>query len=310
MLGTLALVASAGACAQGASTSHKGKVAASDAGNSMDAGKMDAGKIISGPPDTGTPVGDIDAMLSPPMGDAETEMGEGGPDAACGTACCDGIKESSSPTFESDVDCGGPVCRKCLEGETCIANTDCESKICNAGKTCDATPDAGMPVNNCAGKPAGTACTDADCVTNTMCDALGNCGTVGNCATSPDSNCNKSTNAGHAYWVCDDNQEWSNARAKCTAVGMDLAHVDDMAENDFLKDAINNDASGQAWLGLTVMASAWSWSDDMSAPSFMHWNGGSTPSADSGQCGYGDDNGDWYSDDCTNSYGYVCEAIK
>lgn len=234
--------------------------------------------------------------------------GGDGIDAACGTACCNGKQDMSGPTFESDVDCGGPLCRKCLGGETCIANTDCESLVCNASKMCEAPMGGGG--GDCAGKAAGTACTDSACAMNTMCDGSGNCGVVGNCATMPGSNCTKSTHAGHAYWTCDESLDWTAARAKCTAVGMDLAHVNDMAENDFLAQEINDNANSNAWIGATVMGAAWVWIDDTQAISFASWVDGMMPAAVANQCAFGDDNGEWTGQVCTIMHGYVCEGVN
>lgn len=47
---------------------------------------------------------------------------------AAGT-CMDGIFNNAE-LGESDVDCGGPVCEKCLSGKACKLNTDCQSGNC------------------------------------------------------------------------------------------------------------------------------------------------------------------------------------
>jgi len=44
------------------------------------------------------------------------------------TICDDGIMDGS----ETDVDCGGSTCNKCLGGKSCLANTDCISGFCNS----------------------------------------------------------------------------------------------------------------------------------------------------------------------------------
>ncbi len=43
--------------------------------------------------------------------------------------CTDGIKNGS----ETDVDCGGGVCPKCKDGNTCVVATDCTTNTCSAG---------------------------------------------------------------------------------------------------------------------------------------------------------------------------------
>jgi hypothetical protein len=37
---------------------------------------------------------------------------------------------------ETDVDCGGLACPKCMSGKKCLADTDCTSNICKGNKTC------------------------------------------------------------------------------------------------------------------------------------------------------------------------------
>lgn len=270
----------------------------------MDGGGTD-GKTPP-PMEASTPTGMTDGG---PMADGAMQADAsdmGGIDAACGTNCCNGILDKTAPTFESDVDCGGPLCRKCEGGEICIANTDCASLVCNATKTCDA-PMMMTGMGPCAGKTAGMACTDSACPMNTMCDALGNCGIVGDCATEPESGCTKSTNAGHAYWACDQNQNWTDARAKCMTVGLDLVHIDDMAENEFVASEINDNAGSNAWIGASVVGGAWVWIDDMKAISYSAWD--SMPAAIANQCGWSDDNGVWNDQVCTISHGYVCEGV-
>jgi hypothetical protein len=34
---------------------------------------------------------------------------------------------------ESDVDCGGRVCRRCDKGSACVAHSDCSSSVCEGG---------------------------------------------------------------------------------------------------------------------------------------------------------------------------------
>ena len=48
-------------------------------------------------------------------------------------SCSDGVKNGQ----ETDIDCGGPNCRRCPDGEACFINNDCESNFCNrsAGPT-------------------------------------------------------------------------------------------------------------------------------------------------------------------------------
>src|SRR5438094_902824 len=45
--------------------------------------------------------------------------------------CTDGMKDDD----ESDVDCGGDTCRKCIGGQSCLHGSDCDSTICD-NNTC------------------------------------------------------------------------------------------------------------------------------------------------------------------------------
>jgi hypothetical protein len=207
--------------------------------------------------------------------------GATGVDASCGTACCNGKQDENSPTFESDIDCGGPVCRKCTTGETCIANTDCESRICNTGKTCDAAPGG---TGGSGGSGGGMCCTD------------------------PGANCTMAMNGGHVYYFCDTESTWAAARASCMSGGMDLAHVNDMNENDFLAQEIGNSANNNAWLGGTVVAGAWVWIDDTQPITYSSWDSGA-PAATADQCVWADDNGAWMAEACGGMHGYVCEGM-
>jgi hypothetical protein len=84
--------------------------------------------------------------------------------------CDDGVQNG----LESDVDCGGPVCSACANGDSCGGNDDCASNSCEAGSCVEATCsdliknqgesdiDCGGPCGPC---DVGEGCVeDADCV--------------------------------------------------------------------------------------------------------------------------------------------------
>ncbi len=78
---------------------------------------------------------------------------------------------------ETDIDCGGPECSGCLEGESCVGSTDCLSQFCMGG-----------------------ACAPADCLVDADCASFSSACTVGVC--SPEKTCGASpTNEGGG---CDD----------------------------------------------------------------------------------------------------------
>ena len=67
------------------------------------------------------------------IGKAQCSMGEACLDTQCiSTACID----MSLDGAETDIDCGGPVCKPCGTGKTCLHGTDCASHIC--ASTCQA----------------------------------------------------------------------------------------------------------------------------------------------------------------------------
>lgn len=88
------------------------------------------------------------------------------------TSCNNKAKDG----LETDVDCGGPDCRKCSAGEDCSAPSDCQSGVCDGGvcqaPSCD-PPDGVINGNetglDCGGGscplcPAGQACLlSSDC---------------------------------------------------------------------------------------------------------------------------------------------------
>ncbi|APR74805.1 Multiple EGF-like-domain protein 3 precursor [Minicystis rosea] len=98
--------------------------------------------------------------------------------------CTDGKKNGD----ESDIDCGGTSCAKCVDGKGCDTGADCDSKVCSGG-TCLAPAcddkvmngdetDADCGGATCAKCDAGKGCAgDADC-------EGGSCGADGKCAAT------------------------------------------------------------------------------------------------------------------------------
>ena len=79
----------------------------------------------------------------------DNDLNQGGEDrnllvdkvvASCGAAaptCTDNVKNGN----ETDIDCGGGTCGACIDGKTCLVNSDCQSNICSG--TCQ--PSGGTP---------------------------------------------------------------------------------------------------------------------------------------------------------------------
>lgn len=49
-------------------------------------------------------------------------------DVTTDPACGDGIKDEA----ETDIDCGGPDCGKCADGNACLTSSDCAGGHCGA----------------------------------------------------------------------------------------------------------------------------------------------------------------------------------
>src|ERR1051325_8658326 len=78
---------------------------------------------------------------------------------------------------ETDTDCGGPDCKKCVPGDQCRFGGDCTSQVCSATGVCEvptcvdgikngdeAGPDCGGACPRCGpGQPCGSL---LDCTTN------------------------------------------------------------------------------------------------------------------------------------------------
>jgi len=54
-------------------------------------------------------------------------------DEWCEQGLCVGCNDNDKNGAETDVDCGGPVCKGCDEGEQCNVNSDCKKGVCAAG---------------------------------------------------------------------------------------------------------------------------------------------------------------------------------
>lgn len=62
-------------------------------------------------------------------GAASNTGGSGG--APGGTAGIAGCVNSERDGFESDIDCGGPLCIPCIDGKKCASDSDCQSGDCS-----------------------------------------------------------------------------------------------------------------------------------------------------------------------------------
>ena len=93
-----------------------------------------------------------------------------GGDCVSGKCSADGVcVEDVAPSCgdellnneETDIDCGGPNCRPCAEGQVCERSTDCMTGVCADG-TC------GIPKS-----PIGAACMDSEQCDSGLCELFG-----------------------------------------------------------------------------------------------------------------------------------------
>jgi hypothetical protein len=63
-----------------------------------------------------------------PLEDLSTKFG-----AITEPTCSDGVENGE----ETDVDCGGDLCPKCVAGKNCVSDDDCVSKVCDIDGICE-----------------------------------------------------------------------------------------------------------------------------------------------------------------------------
>lgn len=129
--------------------------------------------------------GDNNSTNDPDASDV-SQLSDAESDTQAQISCDDGLTNG----VETDVDCGGAVCRGCDLGQGCVRGEDCDSDVCQEGvcvaASCEETgcPNAdetcykGACVASCAvsadcGETAVFACVDGACVDS--CDAV-SCG--------------------------------------------------------------------------------------------------------------------------------------
>ena len=112
--------------------------------------------------------------------DSGTEDGGTGDSGTDGGTGDSGMNDGGTPTctdtvqngMETDVDCGGPTCGDCANGDMCAVPGDCTSGVCSAMTCVAATPTDGMRSGmetdvDCGGPDC------ADCADGDMCAVAG-----------------------------------------------------------------------------------------------------------------------------------------
>jgi len=108
--------------------------------------------------------------------DCESMMCADGTCGGGGPSCRDGIVDGN----ETDVDCGGPDCEPCDDGEDCLVDDDCVSQLCDPRtNTCavpsctDGVQNGGETDEDCGG-PCGATCEPGEgCLVGMDCLSFG-----------------------------------------------------------------------------------------------------------------------------------------
>lgn len=128
----------------------------------------------------------------------------------------------------------------------------------------------------------------------------------------PDCACTAAWRGERAYLVCPQNANWDEARAACQAAGMDLAIVDDAAENAWLFDVAVRRARKRYWIGVSdlVDEGRYRWWDG-SKPRFSAWSRGEPNDAGHREdCGhFWENRPEWNDIQCDVRHGTLCEEV-
>ena len=171
---------------------------------SSDGPRPDAGSVVTTSSSGGSGSSSGDGSVTP------TDAGPDGQDATLPPTCSNTIKDG----VETDVDCGGNVCGKCIDGKTCIANTDCAggaclNNVCVTPKCTDVATNGDETDTDCGGAicarcTIGKRCNaGSDCVSKT-------CSNTKSCECPPGMTTASRQGGGGAY--CIDQTEVTKAQ--------------------------------------------------------------------------------------------------
>jgi hypothetical protein len=144
------------------------------------------------------------------------------------------------------------------------------------------------------------------------------------CPTGPSPDCLPFEHDSRTYYRCTEPAEWADARTTCEDAGLQLARVNDQAENDALEGVATEDT----WLGANDITTegSWRWTDgtafwmgtttgtpvsgryenwstvEAGQPDNLQYNG-----ASNADCGIIDSSGAWADRSCTAVHAYLCE---
>lgn len=114
--------------------------------------------------------------------DGGDEAGDAAGDASLPPSCSNTIKDAT----ETDVDCGGTQCDRCIDGKACVQDNDCQGGSCQSNvcvtATCnDAVTNGDESDKDCGGTVCGKCqfgkrCTaNSDCLSNTCVGTVCRC---------------------------------------------------------------------------------------------------------------------------------------
>ncbi len=120
----------------------------------------------------------------------------------------------------------------------------------------------------------------------------------------PDSDCDYLAYNKHGYWFCRPSRDWADAQARCEAVGMHLATIEDAAENNFILSMIE----GDTYIGLsdTDTEGTFTWIDG-SALTYTNWDTDQPNDTGGQDCVEMNLTGAWNDETCTIGQFFICE---
>ena len=168
-------------------------------------------QVVGLPPGTdAATVGTTDSSTST---DSSTPTDSSTADASDGSTLDVECSNGKIDTNETDVDCGGPKCPKCRDGNTCVAALDCSGGFCSPAKKCE-TPKCNDGAKNgqetdidCGGPSCPKCAVGRRCELGTDC-ATSTCNTTDQACACPARMVTVAKATGGAY--CMDETEVTN----------------------------------------------------------------------------------------------------
>ena len=137
-------------------------------------------------------------------------------------------------------------------------------------------------------------------------DDIPGVGVDGNMVRRPACPCDELSIDGERFSLCEYRLTWGGARDWCAALGLELASIDDQAQNDALWRAAQDRSPGAWHIGLNALdGDEFHWLDG-TAPVFDGWAPGEPSSSDEACAEMRGDNGMWRDTGCGRWQPFVC----